>query len=150
MTVSAINPTSIKLLSTHLDDNHGEQHPHGWIHKLPQQHHRTPDQLQHHIQQHKGVRQELATAPRETDIVLLFGPLEPHTQAILQEGGYEAEAGDVGEVVLGVAEDPVGKVVCLRQYFVVRTVGHLAHWIGGEGEEEEEGEGEGRGGSLGM
>ena len=37
-------------LSSYLDDYHSEQHPHSWIHKLPQQYHGTTRQLQHHVQ----------------------------------------------------------------------------------------------------
>lgn len=38
------------------------------------------------VEQHKASGQEVATAPRRLDVVLLLVPLEPHTDAVLQEG----------------------------------------------------------------
>lgn len=57
-------------------------------------------QLSEEIYEHKDGGQEIATVPRAVNVIPLFAPLEPHADAVLQEGADEAQAGHVREVLL--------------------------------------------------
>lgn len=57
-------------------------------------------QLSEEIYEHKDGGQEIATVPRSINVIPLFTPLEPHADAILQEGADQAQAGHMGEVLL--------------------------------------------------
>lgn len=58
-------------------------------------------QLSQQVDEDEEVGDEEATAPGGVDVLALLTPLEPHPDAVLEEGADQAEAGHVGEVVFG-------------------------------------------------
>lgn len=58
-------------------------------------------QLSQQVEEHEGRGQQVAAAPGGVDIVPLLTPLEPHADAILQEGANQAEACHMRQVLLG-------------------------------------------------
>lgn len=62
-------------------------------------------QLAQQVDQDEEVGQEASAVPGGVDVLALLPPLEPHADAVLQEGADQAESGHVGEVVLGDAQE---------------------------------------------
>ena len=58
-------------------------------------------QLSYEVDQDKASGQEVATTPGSLDVVPLLIPLEPHADAVLQEGADETQAGKVRQVLFG-------------------------------------------------
>lgn len=58
-------------------------------------------QLAQQVDQDEEVGQEASAVPGGVDVLALLPPLEPHADAVLQEGADQAESGHMGEVVLG-------------------------------------------------
>lgn len=58
-------------------------------------------QLSQQVEQDEDVGEEASAAPGGVDVLALLAPLEPHPDAVLQEGADQAEPGHVGEVVFG-------------------------------------------------
>lgn len=59
----------------------------------------TLTQLSYEVEQHKRHRQEVPAVPGCLNVVSLLVPLEPHADAILQEGADETQACQVGQVL---------------------------------------------------
>lgn len=62
---------------------------------------RVLTQLAQQVDQDEEVGQEAPAVPGGVDVLALLPPLEPHADPVLQEGADQAEAGHMGEVVLG-------------------------------------------------
>lgn len=62
-------------------------------------------QLSYEVKQHKACSQEVATAPGSLDVLSLFIPLEPHANAIFQEGADETQTRQVGQVLFGYPQE---------------------------------------------
>lgn len=59
----------------------------------PGQHEGRTDQLRQHIGEDEHGGQEPSAAPLGVHVIPLFGPLEPHPNAVLDEGGDQTEPG---------------------------------------------------------
>ena len=59
-------------------------------------------------------RQTLTTTPAVVHVVSLFVPLEPHTEAVLDEGGHQTEATESGQNELRVSQKVLRHILCLR------------------------------------
>lgn len=59
----------------------------------------TLTQLSYEVKQHKRHGQEVPAVPGCLNVVSLLVPLEPHANAILQEGADETQACQVGQVL---------------------------------------------------
>ena len=66
-------------------------------------------QLSYEVDQDKASGQEVATAPGGLDVVPLLVPLEPHADAVLQEGADETQAGQVRQVLFGYTQKLEGR-----------------------------------------
>ena len=89
---------------TDLQRNNSEQYATGNVDMLPTKNHRTASQLANQINEYKDHSQKPATSPRGADVVALLIPLEPHANAILQEGADQTETRHVWQDVLTMAE----------------------------------------------
>lgn len=70
-------------------------------------------QLSEEIYEHKDGGQEIATVPCAINVIPLFAPLEPHADAILQEGADQAQASHVREVLLRHPQELHGQTASL-------------------------------------
>ena len=61
--------------------------------------------LTHQVDEDEQGGEEPAAAPGDVHVLPLLPPLRPHADAVLEEGGHQAEAGQVGQDVLGVASN---------------------------------------------
>ena len=68
-----------------------------------------------------------STPPREVDVVFLLRPLEPHAQAVFQKCGDEAQASQMRQVVLRVAEKTVRQIVGFGDQPFVRVAASSRH-----------------------
>ena len=91
--------------SNYLKEHDKEQDPAGDVDLEPEQHHGDPAELPEEIEDHEEGGQEPAASPRDVHVLALFAPLDPHPDAVLEEGGDEAEPGQMGQDVLCVAGD---------------------------------------------
>ena len=66
-------------------------------------------QLSYEVDQDKASGQEVATTPGSLDVVPLLIPLEPHADAVLQEGADETQAGQVRQVLFGYTQKLEGR-----------------------------------------
>lgn len=71
--------------------------------KLPLTHSLT--QLSYEVKQNKTCSQEVATVPGCLDVVSLLVPLEPHPNAVFQEGADEAQTCQVGQVLFSYPQE---------------------------------------------
>ena len=71
----------------------------------------------------------LTAAPTGVHIVALFVPLEPHTEAILDEGGHQAETAERGQDKFRVSQKILGHILCLRDQFVLIELVHCVEFL---------------------
>lgn len=62
-------------------------------------------QLSYEVKQHKARSQEITTVPGSLDVVSLLVPLEPHADAVFQEGADETQSRQVGQVLFGYPQE---------------------------------------------
>ncbi len=56
--------------------------------------------LSDQVDQHEAAGEEVSAAPGGLDVVSLLAPLEPHADAVLQEGADETQTSEVRQILL--------------------------------------------------
>ena len=83
-----------------LENHDEEEDPAGDVHLEPGEHHGHGAQLAHQVDDDEHGGQEPAAAPGDVHVLPLLAPLDPHTDAVLEECGDQAEPGEVGQDML--------------------------------------------------
>lgn len=78
-------------------------------------------QLSDEVKQHKACSKKVATVPGSLNVVSLLIPLEPHADAIFEEGADETQTCQVGQVLFGYPqelENTKGKSNVIFNYYL--------------------------------
>ena len=108
--IPASSHTKLFRLATYLKSDDAEKHIHRNIDMFPGQNEATRHQLAKQVEHHKQRANEAATWPWVGDVVPLLWPLEPHADAVLDEGAGQAEASHRRQVVLAVLQNLIQTV----------------------------------------
>ena len=82
----------------YLKEDDAEQDVDGDLDLFAQQDEKTGQELAEEIDDDEQVGQTLARRPRLVDVRAMLVPFEPDAYAVLEIGGYEAEAGQVWQI----------------------------------------------------
>jgi len=84
---------------SHLKADNEEEDSAGDVYPEPEEDHGDAAELSAQVDDDEHGGQEPAAAPRDVHVLALLGPLHPHADAVLEEGGDEAEARQVRQDV---------------------------------------------------
>ena len=83
----------------YLKADNEEEDTAGNINPEPEENHGDATKLSKKIEDDKHGGEEPSAAPRDVHVFTLLSPLDPHPNAVLKEGGDEAEASQVRQDV---------------------------------------------------
>ena len=83
----------------YLKADNEEEDTAGDVNPEPEENHGDATKLSEKIEDNEHGGEEPSAAPRDVHVFTLLGPLDPHPNAVLKEGGDEAEASQVRQDV---------------------------------------------------